>query len=290
MTHDTDHPKETVEEREHSVFVPPNEQHVREDGVPTEPAEPAERVHTDQNDPDRVDATGTEAVPQPPETSGDTDKAVEPIPATPLDTGTAEDAERAEDTGAEDETRAVSDDDDSVDGRRVGEHMDARNVDSRDVDSRDVDSREMDAVDGEVYAGTVGGRDDAIDVDSVDVDSVDVDSDRVDPGDVAVGTAAVPEQANASTAEFWPAGVIDDLRGRWDAVQIRFVDDPSGVAADAKALVGEAVATLRQAIDRLEAKLDEAASDARAEVSDETERLRQQVAHYRNVFESLLRG
>ena len=71
MTHDTGHPREKVEEREHGVFVPPDEQHVREDGTPTEPAESAEwsEHSSDRNDADRVEAIGTEAVPHPPETS-----------------------------------------------------------------------------------------------------------------------------------------------------------------------------------------------------------------------------
>jgi hypothetical protein len=46
------------------------------------------------------------------------------------------------------------------------------------------------------------------------------------------------------------------------------------------------VAAIREAVDRLEARLDEAVGEA----ADETEQLRQRVAHYRDVFESLLRG
>jgi hypothetical protein len=103
---------------------------------------------------------------------------------------------------------------------------------------------------------------------------------------VAVGAAAVPQQSSttAPATEFWPSDVIDNLRGRWDAVQMRFVDDPPGVANDARALVGEAVSAIREAVDRLEARLDEAVT----ETAEDTEQLRQKVAHYRDVFESLL--
>ena len=308
MTHDTDYPKERVEEPEHGVFVPPDEQHVREDGAPTEPAESAEWVEKDpgRNDADRPEAIGTEAVPH-------------PEPATPLDTGTAEDAERAEemsaehtlrdervdDTGAEDEANARNMDAVDTDTRDVdADHMDARNVDPSDVDARNTDAVDVDAVDTDTR--DVDARDvdaanvdsdhmDARDVDVVDVDAVDtyprdadgsdVDGSDVDADEVAVGTASVPQQSTAPAVEFWPSGLLDDLRGRWDAVQMRFVDDPFGVAADAKALVGEAVSAIREAVDRIEARLEETVSDTN---DDDTEQLRQKVAHYRDVFESLL--
>lgn len=338
MTHDTDYPKERVDEREHGVFVPPNEQHVREDGAPTDPAEPAEHesrselTYDERADrADSVDSIGTEAVP--PRADRDTEPTlVDPEPATPLDTGTAEDAERSEDMaaggrvddiGAEDETRQVSEadpmdardvDEINLDGRSVDERdvdagyvdagdvdqrdqdarqVDADNVDSDNVDSDNVDSDKMDAVD--VNVGDIDSRDvdevhadgiygDGRDVDAGDVAAADVDAADVDTDAVAVGTAAVPEQATAPAAEFWPSGMVDDLRSRWDSVQMRFVDDPSGVAADARALVGEAVTAIREAIDRLESRLDEAVDEA----AGDTEQLRQRVAHYRNVFESLL--
>ena len=420
MTHDTGYPKERVEEREHDVFVPPNEQHVREDGTPTEPAEPSSGPREADLDPDRVEAIGTEAVPQAPDAAADrADRTLvdtQPFePATPLDTGSAEDAERVEemgavhettptelvdDIGAEDETHTVDTDADvdaanvdrsdvdsghanasdmgvgNVEGRNVEDvnvdsghvdsgHVDSGHVDSGDVDSGHVDGRNVDADDAEVRqqagdhmdadhmdaehmdaehmdasnvdpsnvevrdvedadvqarkidAGEVDDRDvdwesvearnveasnvdstnvDATNVDAADVDAAnvysvdgrdgDVDSESAQGTDVvAVGTASVPEQATTPSAEFWPAGIVDDLRDRWDAVQMRFVDDPSGVAADAKALVGDALSAIRDAIDRLEARLDEGISEA----TDDTEELRQRVGHYRNVFESLLR-
>jgi len=293
VRHDTDSPEETVEEREHGVFVPPDEQHVREDGTPTEPAESAERPEQNSDvrdaeihDADRVDAVGTEAVPHAMETDKDADRDTEPTlvdpePATPLDTGTAEDAERAEempaeqvraeddtepaerveDIGAEDETHAVD-----VDGRNAN----ADNIDTNNIDTNNVDGQPVDV--------------DAVDVDAVDIDNADSMDADADADAVAVGTATVPQQSTAPAAEFWPTGLVDDLRGRWDTVQMRFVDDPSGVATDAKALVGEAVSAIRDAVDRLEARLQ----DAAAEASDDTEQLRQRVAHYRDVFESLL--
>ena len=329
MTHDTGRPKDRLEEREHGAFVPPDEQHVREDGTPTAPAaESAEgaEYRSGMSDADRVEALGTEADPRSPEnrytgtdtgTSRDADPTlVDPEPATPLDTGTAEDAERADDMARTDDLGGTdrrdnmdrTDDLGGTDRRDSADDVDRRGRTDGDLAAEDearaaaeidgpteeVDSRRFDA-DG-VHTGNVDGVDvdnanvDNTNIDSRNVDNTNVDMDRVDmgrvdPDEVAVGTAAVPQQATAPTAEFWPTGQIDDLRSRWDAVQMRFVDDPSGVADDAKALVGEAVSAIREAIDRIEAKLDEAVSGA----GDETEQLRQRVAHYRDVFETLLK-
>jgi hypothetical protein len=410
VTHDTGHPKDKVEEREHSVFVPPNEQHVHENGEPTEPAESAQWAenNSDMSGTDRVEAIGTEADPNAPDNRDADPTLVDPEPATPLDTGTAEDIERTaddqserdienraatvDDIAAEDETRAemeahradgdadridadgnkveaVNVDTGTVDGNTVdGNKVEAVNVDTGAANDNTVDGYKVEAVN--VDTGTVDGvhttrvDTDNLDTDNLDtdgvgtdnvgtagvytgsnhtdsgntadvytdrvdsdrIDDINADTDRIDPADidainvdnvdsdsvnadridadridadaatggadaVAVGTASVPDQSTASTAEFWPAGIVDDLRGRWDAVQMRFVDDPSGVATDAKALVGEAVAAVRDAIDRLEAKLDESVSGAGEETDadNDTEQLRQRVAHYRDVFETLLR-
>lgn len=256
MTHDTDYPRQTVEEREHSVFVPPNEQHLGEDGTPTEAPQPAETPETPEaaeHDADRVDAIGTEGVPHAPEADADQTRMDQThmdhngadqmdrdaVPATPLDTGTAEDVGRFDE----------SNNDTPVEGTLV-----------------------------DVTDGLEEDRGDGFEDDGVQEIAAE-DEAR------AVGTAPVPGHEGTPPGNgLWPSGLVDDLRGRWDAVQMRFVDDPSGVATDAKTLVGEAVTAMRDAVDRLEARLEEAATQA----TDDTEQLRQRVAHYRDVFESLL--
>jgi hypothetical protein len=110
---------------------------------------------------------------------------------------------------------------------------------------------------------------------------------RVDgvPGDGTVLDDYADDGVGATGTGLWPAGAVDDLRSRWDAVQIRFVDDPSGVAGDARALVGEAIGALRQALDRLEGQLGEPVT---GDEENDTERLRQRVADYRTTLDSLL--
>ena len=49
-------------------------------------------------------------------------------------------------------------------------------------------------------------------------------------------------------ADLWPAAAADSLRARWRELQLRFVDDPQGAAAEADALVVEAVETLTSAL------------------------------------------
>jgi hypothetical protein len=68
----------------------------------------------------------------------------------------------------------------------------------------------------------------------------------------------------------------DELRQRWDAIQLRFVDDPAAVAAEARALMTEALDDLRGSIDN------------EPEGETDTEALRQQVARYREIFLTLV--
>jgi hypothetical protein len=292
VTHDTGYPKERVEEREHATFVPPDEQHRREDGAPIEPAEPAERA---QHESGRYDA----------EASAQTDAETDAGASAQTDAGTeaqTHDADRVEAIGTEsvphppdtDRDEAQTHDADRVEAIGTESVPHPRDTD-RDPEPTLVDPEPATPLD----TGTAEDAERADEMEAASEDErADSGEERVDTelawerhpdldrfaDDVAVGTAPAPQTSTASTAEFWPAGLLDDLRGRWDAVQMRFVDDPASVAADAKALVGEAVSAIRDAVDRLEARLEEAG----AEATDDTEELRKRVAHYRDVFESLL--
>jgi hypothetical protein len=82
----------------------------------------------------------------------------------------------------------------------------------------------------------------------------------------------------------WSEGTVNDMRGRWQAVQLRFVDDPAAVTGEMQALVGEAVQTLSAALTDRQRELD---SWSRSGGHD-TEQLRSAVQRYRDFYELLL--
>lgn len=104
--------------------------------------------------------------------------------------------------------------------------------------------------------------------------------DAVDPPANQPGDAA----AIVAAASLWPAATAEDLRERWQAAQLRFVDDPPAVAAELRDLVGEAVRTLQESLAERQRELDDAFGAAGAD----TERLRLAVQRYRDFHQQLL--
>ncbi|HMG29395.1 MAG TPA: hypothetical protein VK585_04680 [Jiangellaceae bacterium] len=88
------------------------------------------------------------------------------------------------------------------------------------------------------------------------------------------------EPAAAGLAE----GATETMRARWQELQLRFVDDPSGVAGEARSLVGEAVQAVTGALADQQRRLDSWSS---AEGGD-TEQLRVVVQQYREFFDRVL--
>ncbi|MFC7241546.1 hypothetical protein ACFQO7_03535 [Catellatospora aurea] len=113
--------------------------------------------------------------------------------------------------------------------------------------------------------------DDAVVVGGADA----VDPPAAEPADVGALVAA---------ASLWPAAAAEDLRDRWQAAQLRFVDDPPAVAAELRDLVGEAVRTLQESLADRQRELDDAFGDAGAD----TEQLRLAVQRYRDFHQQLL--
>ncbi|WP_020521722.1 hypothetical protein [Catelliglobosispora koreensis] len=74
-----------------------------------------------------------------------------------------------------------------------------------------------------------------------------------------------------------------DLRHRWDAIQMRFVDDPASAAAEARTLVTEAIASLKATLEQREQELESWNAD-----SSDTEELRQLFSNYRRLFETVI--
>ncbi|MBV1849004.1 hypothetical protein [Catellatospora tritici] len=102
----------------------------------------------------------------------------------------------------------------------------------------------------------------------------------------AIGVAAVPtvDDARTQAATLWADGTADELRERWEALQLRFVDDPAAVAAELRDLVEETLRTLQDALAREHAELDGLVETA----GTDTELLRQAVQRHRDFHQRLL--
>lgn len=82
----------------------------------------------------------------------------------------------------------------------------------------------------------------------------------------------------------WPEGAVTDMRARWQAAQLRFVDDPAVVIGEMQELVSEAVEALATALASRQRELDSSSHSA----GNDTEQLRLAVQRYRDFYELLL--
>jgi hypothetical protein len=103
-------------------------------------------------------------------------------------------------------------------------------------------------------------------------------------GTVSVtATTAAEEQRRALLAD----EELDGFRGRWEAVQVGFVDEPRGSVQQADALVAELMQRLAQTFSDERTSL-ESQWEQGADVS--TEDLRVAMQRYRSFFDRLLRA
>jgi hypothetical protein len=105
-------------------------------------------------------------------------------------------------------------------------------------------------------------------------------------------TAGTVSGAATSAAEEPPRPLLadeelDGFRGRWDAVQVGFVDEPRGSVQQADALVAELMQRLAQTFSDERTSL-ESQWEQGADVS--TEDLRVAMQRYRSFFDRLLRA
>ena len=118
-------------------------------------------------------------------------------------------------------------------------------------------------------------------------------------GEVAEGTPA-PQEDRAETVSGTATTAaeeqrrplladeeLDGFRGRWDAVQVGFVDEPRGSVQQADALVAELMQRLAQTFSDERTSL-ESQWEQGADVS--TEDLRVALQRYRSFFDRLLRA
>jgi hypothetical protein len=100
----------------------------------------------------------------------------------------------------------------------------------------------------------------------------------------AEARAATPA-ANAHQTELFDTGAADELRTRWQAIQVAFVDEPRGAVEQADKLVDEVLKQLADSFTRERGELERAWSGG-SEAS--TEDLRQAIRRYRSFFNRLL--
>jgi hypothetical protein len=138
------------------------------------------------------------------------------------------------------------------------------------------------------------GADDSEVVEDTAVDDTDVLDGAAAPAQVPAQSATDEDRAlkpgaadGAPVGRLWADADVDGLRARWRDLQLKFIDDPQAVAAEAESLVAEAVDALTAA---LHARKD-ALSDWRGDGgtgNEDTERLRAAVRRYRDLFDHLL--
>jgi hypothetical protein len=140
------------------------------------------------------------------------------------------------------------------------------------------DERTAQLVDEPVRPPEGSDRDDQVPRDSEDrrAETRDhaVAGDELMPGDKGPGAVGA----------IWSMDAANSLRGRWQELQLRFVDDPRGVVTEAQALVDEAVRGLTRALTEQQGELDGWTSAG----NGDTETLRVALQRYREFFDRVL--
>lgn len=96
---------------------------------------------------------------------------------------------------------------------------------------------------------------------------------------------AVTPHSNRRDAELFDVAAARDLRQQWQAIQVAFVDEPSGAVEQADQLVDQVLKQLADSFARERGELERAWSGG-TEAS--TEDLRQAIRRYRSFFNRLL--
>lgn len=107
--------------------------------------------------------------------------------------------------------------------------------------------------------------------------------------DVAGSGELLPGDVPTEPVALFDGAAMQGFRDRWQQLQLRFIDDPHTVAAQAGALADEMVTALRHAVDQHRAGLEDWQSDDGVDAHfGDTERLRVAVRRYRDFVDRLL--
>jgi len=91
------------------------------------------------------------------------------------------------------------------------------------------------------------------------------------------------EMTTPTMTTIWSEETVNQMRARWQAVQLRFVDDPAAVTGEMQMLVSDAVQALAAALADRQRELD-----SWSHSGHDTEQLRLAVQRYRDFHEILL--
>ncbi|HEY2916947.1 MAG TPA: hypothetical protein VGI98_07005 [Candidatus Limnocylindrales bacterium] len=105
------------------------------------------------------------------------------------------------------------------------------------------------------------------------------------PGATEAAASAGESASGATEAALFDAASTTDFRGRWQTIQVGFVDEPRAAVQQADKLVEEVLAKLQDSFGRERQDLEQAWSGGN-EAS--TEDLRQAIRRYRSFFNRLL--
>jgi hypothetical protein len=174
--------------------------------------------------------------------------------------------------------------------QRQDQDLDQERVTDRNEDGV-VDSRDTDVDTDDIVRDDDSTADAAADRDTADVDASDRVAEAAAEADdrIADTTGERDElRPGEMTAEpvgaLWNSRTANDLRIRWQELQLRFVDDPRGVVTEAQSLVGEAVQSLTDSLTDQQRELDGWASGG----DGDTEQLRTALQRYRDFFDRML--
>ena len=99
----------------------------------------------------------------------------------------------------------------------------------------------------------------------------------------------LPGDVPAEPAALFDGATTERFRDRWQQLQLRFIDDPHTVAAQAGTLADEVITALRDAVDQQRTALEDWQSDDGVDAHfGDTERLRVAVRRYRDFLDRLL--
>ncbi|HEX4002641.1 MAG TPA: hypothetical protein VHX36_08335 [Candidatus Acidoferrales bacterium] len=113
-------------------------------------------------------------------------------------------------------------------------------------------------------------------------------SDVRSAGSVATGSPAGAATARAVEEErvaLFPSGEANDLRARWDSIQVGFVDEPRKAVAEADALVSATMTRLSEIFSGERQRLEEQWGRSQ---NPSTEDFRVALRRYRSFFSRLL--
>jgi hypothetical protein len=137
--------------------------------------------------------------------------------------------------------------------------------------------------------GSVDDIDEVSDATGGQTPTVPASADDAAAPDVAGSGELLPGDVPTEPVALFDGAATKGFRDRWQQLQLRFIDDPHAVAAQAGAMADEVITALRDAVDQHRRALEDWQSDDGVDAHfGDTERLRVAVRRYRDFVDRLL--